>query len=88
MARKLVFNPGRTARFYRANEKSRRKHVQDETARNDTPKKRKYRRDLAQRRRDLKIMGKGGGDVVKRKGKLKGRESMKINRGRGGAKRK
>ena len=85
MARKLVSNPGRTARFYRANEKSRRKHVRDETARNDTPEKRKYRRDLAQRRRDLKIMGKGGGDVSHPTLKV---ESVKKNRARGGAQRK
>jgi hypothetical protein len=33
-------------------------------------------------------MGKGGKDVVKRNGRLTGRESLKINRGRGGAQRK
>ena len=87
MARKFVANPGRTARFYRSNPEARAKHVRDETRRNDTPKKKKYRADLQRRRRALKIDGKGAstGDISHPSMKV---ESTKTNRARGGAQRK
>ena len=87
MARKFVANPGRTARFYRSNPEARAKHSRDETARNDTPKKKKYRADLQRRRRALKIDGKGAstGDISHPSMKV---ESTKKNRARGGAQRK
>ena len=78
-------NPGRTARFYRKNPKSRAKHVRDNTRINNTPAKRKYRRDLMKIRRKLKpgaqqdVSHKQGGGVT-----IEGR---KFNRARGGAKR-
>ena len=43
---KLSPNPGRTARFYRKNKKSREKHRRDNAAINSTPSKKAYRRDL------------------------------------------
>ena len=79
-------NPGRTARFYRKNPRSRRKHVTDETNRNRSPAKRKYRNDLLKIRKDKKpgpqqdVSHKpGGGTKI---------ESRKANRARGGARRK
>ena len=77
-------NPGRTARFYRRNKKSRLKHRRDNRRINNTPAKRAYRRDLMKIRRKRKPgrqtdMSHKGGKIVA--------ESRKANRGRGGAKR-
>ena len=79
---KLSPRPGRTARFYRKNKKSRLKHRRDNTAINNTPAKRAYRRDLMKIRRKRKPgpqtdMSHKGGKIVA--------ESRKTNRGRGGA---
>jgi len=81
---KLSPNPGRTARFYRKNKKSRVKHRRDQKAINSTPEKKAYRRDLLKIRRERKPgsqtdMSHKGGRVVA--------ESRKANRGRGGARR-
>ena len=81
---KLSKNPGRTARFYRKNKKSREKHRRDQRVINNTPAKKAYRRDLMKIRRDRKPgpqtdMSHKGGKIVA--------ESRKANRGRGGAKR-
>ena len=79
-------NPGRTARYYRNNPEARAKHVNDNTKINNTPAKRKYRRDLMKIRRARKpgpqqdVSHKSGGGVTI--------ESRKTNRARGGAKRK
>ena len=78
-------NPGRTARFYRRNKKSRLKHRRDNRRINNTPTKRAYRRDLMKIRRKRKPgaqtdMSHKGGRIVA--------ESRKANRGRGGAKRR
>ena len=79
-------NPGKTARYYRSNPKARAKHVKDNTKINDTPAKRKYRRDLMKIRRKKKpgpqqdVSHKSGGGVTI--------ESRKTNRARGGAQRK
>ena len=85
MAPKLSPNPGRTARFYRKNKKSRLKHRRDELKRGKTPAKRAYRRELLKIRRSRKVgpqtdLSHKGGKVVS--------ESRKTNRARGGAKRK
>jgi len=87
MARTFTSKPGKTAKFYRANPEAAAKHSKDETARNDTPKKKKYRADLQRRRRALKIDGKGKstGDISHPSMKV---ESTKKNRARGGAQRK
>ena len=79
---KLSPNPGRTARFYRKNKKSRLKHRRDNTAINNTPAKRAYRRDLMKIRRKRKPgaqtdMSHKGGRIVA--------EPRKRNRARGGA---
>ena len=81
---KLSPNPGRTARFYRKNKKSREKHRRDNAAINSTPAKKAYRRDLMKIRRDRKPgpqtdMSHKGGRIV--------RESRRRNRVRGGARR-
>ena len=79
-------NPGRTARYYRSNPKARAKHVRDNTKINNTPAKRKYRRDLMKIRRKKKpgaqqdVSHKSGGGVTI--------ESRKKNRARGGAQRR
>ena len=75
-------NPGRTARFYRRNKKSRLKHRRDNRRINNTPAKRAYRRELMKIRRKRKPgkqtdMSHKGGKIVP--------ESRKTNRGRGGA---
>ena len=79
-------NPGKTAKYYRSNPKARAKHVKDNTKINNTPAKRKYRRDLMKIRTKTKpgpqqdVSHQPGGGT-----KLEGR---KANRGRGGAQRK
>ena len=73
---------------YRTNAKSRAKHVRDNSPGGKYAHTKKYKRDHSRARRALGIMGNGGKDVVKKNGRLRGRESIKINRGRGGAKRK
>ena len=87
MARTFTSKPGKTAKFYRSNPEAAAKHSKDETARNDTPKKKKYRADLQRRRRALKIDGKGKstGDISHPSMNV---ESTKKNRARGGAQRK
>ena len=79
---KLSPNPGRTARFYRRNRRSRLKHRRDQRTINNTPQKKAYRRDLMKIRRARKPgpqtdMSHKGGRIV--------RESRRRNRGRGGA---
>ena len=83
MAPKLAKNPGKTSRFYRKNEKSRKKHNRDNNKGGKYDKSPEYTRWHSKRRRALGIMGNGGPDVTKN-----GTESVKKNRGRGGAKRK
>ena len=51
---KLSKNPGKTARFYRKNKKSREKHRRTQRAINATPEKKAYRRDLMKIRRKRK----------------------------------
>ena len=80
---KLSPNPGKTARFYRKNKKSREKHRRDNTAINNTPAKRAYRRDLMKIRRKRKPGVQT--DMSHKSGRIVA-ESRKANRGRGGAK--
>ena len=79
---RLSPNPGRTARFYRRNKRSRLKRRRAQARINNTPAKRAYRRELMKIRRKRKPgkqtdMSHKGGKVVA--------ESRKKNRGRGGA---
>jgi len=83
MAPKLAKNPGKTSRFYRKNKKSREKHNRDNNKGGKYDKSPEYTRWHSEQRRKLGIMGKGGKDVTKN-----GTESVKKNRGRGGAERK
>ena len=81
---KLSPNPGKTARFYRKNKRSRLKHRRGQKAINSTPEKKAYRRDLMKIRRERKPgpqtdMSHKGGKIVA--------ESRRKNRGRGGASR-
>ena len=78
-------NPGRTARFYRRNKKSRLKRRRAQARINNTPAKRAYRRELMKIRRKRKP-GKQT-DLSHKGGKIVS-ESRKANRGRGGAKRR
>ena len=73
---------------YRTNAKSRAKHVRDNSPGGEYAHTKSCKRAHSKARRALGIMGKGGKDVVKKNGRLRGRESIKINRGRGGAQRK
>ena len=73
---------------YRTNKASRDKHVRDNSPGGKYAHTKSYKRAHSKARRALGIMGKGGKDVVKKNGRLRGRESIKINRGRGGAQRK
>ena len=82
---RLSPNPGRTARFYRRNKRSRLKRRRAQARINNTPAKRAYRRELMKIRRKRKPgkqtdMSHKGGKIVS--------ESRKTNRGRGGAKRR
>ena len=88
MARRPVANPGRTAKFYRKNKRSRLKHRRDNNTGGKHVKSKAYKRAHSKARRALGIMGKGGKDVVKKDGRLRSTESVKKNRGRGGAQRK
>ena len=83
MASPRAANPGPTARFYRKNKKSREKHNRDNNKGGKYDKTAEYTRWHSARRRSLGIMGEGGKHVTKN-----GTESVKTNRGRGGAKRK
>ncbi len=73
---------------YRTNAASRGKHVRDNSPGGKYAHSKAYKRAHSKARRALGIMGKGGKDVVKKNGRLRGRESIKINRGRGGAERR
>ena len=82
MAPRLSPRPGRTARFYRRNRRSRRKHIRDNTRINNTPQKREYRAKLQRARRRRKPGPQT--DMSHKGGKLVA-ENRKANRARGGA---
>ena len=89
MAPRRAKDPGKTSRYYQSKKgrKSYAKQKRKQTKINSTAAKRKYRRLLARKRRQLGIMGKGGKDVSHKGNRLK-LEIPKKNRARGGAKRK
>ena len=89
MAPRRAKNPGKTSRYYQSakGRKSYRKQKRKQKKINSTAAKRKYRRLLSRKRRELGIMGRGGKDVSHKKGRLT-LEIPKRNRARGGAKRK
>jgi len=78
---------GKTAQHYAKNEASRLKHVRDNSPGGKYAHSKAYKREHSKARRAAGIMGKGGPDMSKKNGKLV-KESLKINRARGGAKRK
>jgi hypothetical protein len=90
MAPKRASKPGKTSRYYQSakGRKSYEKQKKKQKKINSTAAKRRYRKLLSRKRRQLGIMGKGGKDVShtsKNRTKL---EIPKKNRARGGAKRK
>ena len=89
MAPRRAKNPGKTSRYYQSakGRKSYRKQKRKQKKINSTAAKRKYRKLLSRKRRELGIMGRGGKDVSHKKGRLT-LEIPKRNRARGGAKRK
>ena len=89
MAPKRASKPGKTSRYYQSakGKKSYDKQKKKQKKINSTTAKKRYRKELARKRRELGIMGKGGKDVSHKKNRLK-LEIPKKNRARGGAKRK
>ena len=89
MAPKRATKPGKTSRYYQSakGRKSYNKQKRKQKKINSTAAKRRYRRLLARKRRQLGIMGKGGKDLSHKGNRLK-LEIPKKNRARGGAKRK
>ena len=79
-----VSNPGKTARHYRKNAASRRKHVRDNSPGGKYVKSKAYKREHQAARRKLKI--RGDQDAVRKNGKLVA-GNRKANRARGGAQR-
>ena len=90
MAPKRASNPGKTSRYYQSakGRKSYEKQKKKQKKINSTKSKKQYRKILAQIRRDLGIMGKGGKDVSHTSRNRTKLEIPKKNRARGGAKRK
>ena len=89
MAPKRAKNPGKTSKYYQSTKgkASYEKQKKKQKKINSTAAKRKYRKLLARKRRELGIMGRGGKDVSHKKNRLS-LEIPKKNRARGGAKRK
>jgi len=85
MAPRKSSSPGRSAKFYAANPKSRAKKAAYDKAYHSSPARKKYRAELAKARRKAGVAGKGGKDMshTKRGGLV--RESVKKNRARNGA---
>ena len=79
-------NPGKTASHYRSNPKSRAKHVKDNSPGGKYAHSKAYKRKHAKLAKKLGTEGTNK-DVSIRNGKATA-ESLKINRARGGAKRK
>ena len=72
---------------YRTNAKSRAKHIKDNSPGGKYAHSKKYKRDHAAARKRLKIRSSSVDASKQPDGSYKA-ESMKINRGRGGAKRR
>ena len=73
---------------YRTNAKSRAKHVRDNSPGGKYAHSKKYKRTHAKARKRLGIRKGSKQDASKQSDGSYRRESLKINRGRGGAKRK
>jgi hypothetical protein len=76
----------RTAKYYASNPEARKKKAAYDKKYHSTPKRRKYRAELVQERRDRGIYGKGGKDVSHTKGGCTTLESPSKNRARNGMK--
>ena len=89
MAPKRAKKPGKTSRYYQSakGRKSYEKQKKKQKKINSTAAKKRYRKLLARKRRQLGIMGKGGPDVIHEGNRLK-LGIPKENRAKGGAKRK
>ncbi len=74
----------RTSKFYKKNEKSRKKRVASQAKINKKPAQKKRRAELAKERRKRGVMGKGGKDVSHRKDGSTFLESRSKNRARNG----
>jgi hypothetical protein len=74
---------GKTAQHYASNAKSRAKHIRDNSPGGKYAHSNAYKREHSRARRAAGIMGKGGPDMSKKNGKFV-KESLKINRARGG----
>ena len=68
MAPRKTKSPGKTTRYYRANPEAYKKKLANDTKENKSPKDKKYRRELAIKRRAAGLMGKGGKDMCHKKG--------------------
>ena len=68
MAPRKTKSPGKTTRYYRANPEAYKKKLANDTKENKSSKDRKYRRELAIKRREAGLMGKGGKDMCHKKG--------------------
>ena len=78
---------GRTARFYRKNKRSRRKHSRDNSPGGPYAHSNAYKREHADARNRLKIRSVNVDASKQADGSYKA-ESRKTNRGRGGAQRR
>ena len=78
---------GKTARHYRKNKASRAKHVRDNSPGGKYAHSNEYKREHGKARASLKISSKNVDASKQPDGSFKA-ESLKTNRGRGGAKRR
>ena len=76
----------KTARYYAENPEAKKKKAAYDKKYHSTPKRRKYRAELVQERRDRGIYGKGGNDVSHTKGGGTTLEDRSKNRARNGMK--
>ena len=74
-----------SAKFYARNPKARAKKKAYDTKYHSTEERKRYRRELARKRRAKKIMGKGGKDVSHTKGGGTRLEAKSKNRARNGS---
>lgn len=77
--------PSRSAEYYKKNPEARKKKAEYDKKYHSTPERKKYRADLAKKRRAKGVMGKGGKDVSHTKGGGTTMESRSKNRARNGA---
>ncbi|MCP4771575.1 MAG: hypothetical protein GY879_09220 [Planctomycetes bacterium] len=74
----------KTAKYYAANPKARKKRVKAQAKINRKPKEKKRRAELAKERRKRGVMGKGGKDVSHKRNGKTFLESRSKNRARNG----